>query len=576
MPNTCCRHCRPPAPPTGCSCTANQTCITFTNGTSSCVRFQALRARIVAKAAQIVIGSLSCDTIKLLVLTVLRGFCNRDANQVRCQNFIDADWLDRIQLVTDESTCKNTPPRGQDFESILFRIPDLPSATVPGALGRILFDALVDAQTSGGDIAIGNPPACTNTNIPNCAENVSPVIDPVTNCPSCRPQCSSTQRAACGSQDALPPCAVGTAPEIKDCCLTCKAPPPPACSDSDAANCRQKIEKGEVPTCPEGVTGVFNAEKCCISCVQPKPVTPPTCNRDNVERCINSSRVCADGEKPVLVNGTCCLSCRPPQALCTPEQVVRCIASSPVCGADEKPTAVQGQCCLSCRFPLKACDPGCAATEFCFHKKNATTGLLSDAGVCVPRRFARLVLRAVSDACRDNIKNWTCSDAQAAVREILRRFCALYPSRCEKFLDRLETIVVENVGSTCNLGADPSRSGEEETVVLSAGEPADVPESESVTRTFLDAFNDALASPCWRLFVRAVCRTNPREVPECQGTERPVYNATSGCFTCFPPNGRPDGDNCTKADFEACNLYVDRTSLYLLLYSTQLQLVVQR
>jgi hypothetical protein len=301
-------------------------------------------------------------------------------------------------------------------------------------------------------------PRSTLENLQLCGSSEPPLIDPVTNCPSCRPglgrpdPCTTEQLRACLDATAsLPDCAPGKVPTRigSTCCVDCKLPP--TC-EGDACGCtREQLEAcaaslPTLPNCTVDAAGAFvvsfNRTSCCRTCrIPPRedPVRP--CDRTDFAACEDRAPTCEIGELPKFVPGSCCPSCIRRERRCSPAQIASCIANSPVCPSGVRPQLVEGECCLTCRFILT--NLSCPEGQVSVRKINCTTGRFTDESVCVPIPIVRLIRIIVRAAAGRVSGQLTALEALELIKEFVRRLCdrAEYASLCTDAARR----VIENL-----------------------------------------------------------------------------------------------------------------------------------
>lgn len=289
------------------------------------------------------------------------------------------------------------------------------------------------------------PSSCNKdtSQIPLCQENVNPSLDQY-NCPTCQPRNGRVGAENCTKQDfenclptfnALPPCNQNGG-EIRraGCCLSCRFPQDPFCSQNLLEDC----DLENLPDCEINEVPRWNRTSCCRTCKRPSPSVP--CTNELIRSCFARAPICEDGEIPVPRG--CCRSCVPPDVKCDRVVTARCRATNRLCASNERPVLIRGECCPTCRLPPPTCAPSCANDQICIRDENENN-------VCRPRFSIRRILRRIANA------DLTCDELVELIRTILERYCSINRSSnqqaaCEQLKRYLRFLYLEKCERTDN------------------------------------------------------------------------------------------------------------------------------
>jgi hypothetical protein len=145
-----------------------------------------------------------------------------------------------------------------------------------------------------------------------------------------------------------------------------------ACNQRDISAAKTGGNCPVVAACVDGLKPTFDAA-CCAECKPPPPgngtgLANGMANGNNVkEKCSPDMKAacaqgnaCADGSKPKLINGTCCLDCymaKKPKPVCTDDQKTSCkekMPTLPLCTAEQSTGSPKDifdvtACCAICK-----------------------------------------------------------------------------------------------------------------------------------------------------------------------------------------------------------------------------------
>ena len=279
-----------------------------------------------------------------------------------------------------------------------------------------------------------NDLATVITTLPDCSSTNPPGINPTTGCPTCKPprdqDCSS---ADCSG---IATCAAGSFPSTPDatnlCCPNCRPRPP-----CDPTVCESSFK--DLRECASGESPVFSEDTCCPSCriVDTAANRPPSsgeCTRDQVKACIANRPFCKPGEERVFdPTQACCASCKRPLRDCSLADVAACAGNIRDCGASESPVVVEGSCCPSCKPAAPTCSPACSATQICAARPDLNGAAQADACLDVEERT--FTFTGDTDAKRDILKQFDGPKARRALLELVERVCSVaeFSEPCKKY-----------------------------------------------------------------------------------------------------------------------------------------------
>lgn len=281
-----------------------------------------------------------------------------------------------------------------------------------------------------------------------CAEGVKPETNAEC-CPSCMPKPDDRPRPTTGCDgdwkercERPQPCSEGEKPGIDadTCCLSCYVTKPEwedRCDsdneDEDESNC--PVIANLTDCAPKATfDDVFDKATCCLTCKRPgrgrgdddddddKESREKRCPEDQFEACLESTRVCEQGERPKY-DGLCCLTCKREEHDKKLSKIAEC-GRIPECEGDEMPGKVEpvdGEWqCPTCRPGKPTCSPSCGDGEVCIRSKKAKRT------TCVGRKKLKFKVQAQAALAPVLAEGNAATEEEirAVLVELVERYCA--------------------------------------------------------------------------------------------------------------------------------------------------------